>query len=328
MLLCLRCLHLGHESPSCLGDSAIVCTMCWRLNFFTVNCCKALALDDHKYHQSFRLAKEFSAPPMFHIDVDVFGENAVAVVSTGTEMSSVSTLMLSFLRRHGAIENKSKSSWKIQVPVKLRTVFMLLTCTVTESMGTYTSLVLGRDFLDQRPHHFKLDGQLLRSFYTQVEIGGLIVKAIINTSLKRSTISHSMVQTIKQLSNHAHKEVKGESLLGHPIWRISTPFKYQNEPHMLQCDVVSSKEDIVVELGMDFLYPRNVIMKLDNITLCIKKSWVNKDPNQVEFAYNHTKGGELALYLRKRKYVFEEDYMRKVIRDPYIPVADDDSDSD
>lgn len=322
--LCYRCFRTGHDSTTCLGDPAVACTECWRLNFFTTNCCRrASPLDDDKFHQAFRLCTDFdSTTPRLYIDVDVYEENIVALVSTGQENSCVSTSILAFLQAKGAIENKTRNQWTIRVPIKIRATMLNLICNVTESMSSTARLTLGRDFLIARPSLWKLDHKVLHNFYIKVQICGVDVKALLNTELIRSRISANAVPAIKKLPNHAHNEYKTFQ-----SWRLSTPFLYNDEPFDIICDVIDRNGDVTIELGMDFLFRREFVVRLDNITLNTKRSWVLESANAIEFAYNHPNGSNLARYLRKRQHNFQTKYYRDPLTFPYIPTFDD-SDSD
>lgn len=154
--VCKRCFQHGHNSQHCSKDPAIACALCYRLNFFTVNCCNAPIQDDDMYHQSLRFSHEGVTNHLF-IDVEVAERNVVAKISPGLQRSIISPELWSFIRTQTEnLKSNIIDDRTVSVLVKIRNQFIRLNYNVTPTCTT-ARLILGTDFLDERPHMFKLD---------------------------------------------------------------------------------------------------------------------------------------------------------------------------
>lgn len=322
--ICKRCFRPGHSSELCLRDQAIACTRCFRLNFFTTNCCDAPEKSDETYNQAFRIAG--SLHPQFYIDLEVFGHNVPCLVSTGIIQSKVDHQMLVFLREQDGDhdEIRSPNSWTIRVPMRLRCFHATLRCNIEETLGSGVRLELGLDFLRERPFTFKLEGLWLTEFNISINIGDTDIPALVHTGIRSSIIDESLLPLIRK--NKHKDQYFYEKQQPH---RIRVLFTFNGRLLVTSAAVKQlTNTNAKLILGMHFMEFRECIFKLDNITLHTLKSWRTSHHDKVEYVHQHQKGTELQNHLIGRHYILPTNYRRTPIMRNYIPDPVDDKSDD
>lgn len=84
---------------------------------------------------------------------------------------------------------------------------------------------------------------------------------------------------------------------------------------------VANRDGPKIRLGTDFLKSRDFIFRLGSIELDINNPWKVRNPDAIDFAYNHPMGHKLRVLIKANRfrYNFQDDTQRKVLPRPDIP---------
>ena len=162
--ICRRCYDTDHSRTECDRTGIVACSICYRMNVFTSNCCergKYKEITDVQ-HQVFRLAG--TPIPQLFVDVEIFMKNIPGLVNTGSTQTKISPQLFNYIISFDElIADKKRESQKfIMVPITLRKSTFDIKCKV-EHLTPKIHLELGMDYLMQRPFEFKFDNITLNS---------------------------------------------------------------------------------------------------------------------------------------------------------------------
>lgn len=162
--VCRRCYSTGHHRRFCNGIPTVACSICFRLNVFTSDCCHPGAKKDIGGEvQVFRFC---GGPiPRLFIDVSVFTNYVPALVNTGLIRSRINFKLADLLKRFqkfGDDQNCLITFSGIAVPIYCNGNLVWLDCE-TSRLAPTIHLELGMDYLTKCPFELKLYSVSLNS---------------------------------------------------------------------------------------------------------------------------------------------------------------------
>lgn len=320
--ICRQCFQPGHTSQYCLQPRAIACNRCYRLNFFTTQCCDAPEKDEELYHQAFRLSKTYGTPHFF-IDLDIFGKNVPALISTGITTSRINYQLLMFAREQKGDyeEKKYPSKQTLIVPIRLRNFFVSLECEIMESLECHARIELGQDFLRERPHTFMIERQLKNDFKVHINIGKYKILALIHTGISQSIIDEALIPIVYENKDKYFVEYENPRRMR----VVFTAYKELCVVHALVGLTLNYSTKVI--LGMDFLKRRDCTFKLDNITVNTLRSWITNHHDRIEYVHQHEKGAMLKEHMIYQGFKLPNNYYREPIVRHYAPEVESSDDS-
>lgn len=323
--ICLRCFdYHQHQRQQCKRNAVICCSICYRLNYLTRECCDGPEQKQNdEYPQVFRMVG--TDKTYFYTDVKVGTKFSSAFINTNLSTSKIDWATLNELTTQPNYRY-TMSSKTVPLPIVHKSTTFTLNCEYG-SLPNLDRIELGMDYLTQTGATLKLNGLFLKPFINglpstskesryiiYVRIYGKQYEAIIDTGIAKSRIDFSTVLMFEKRSNKHHVF----DLLNATV---DLTIEYENKSIPMNFIVRGMvTKGPKIRLGTDFLKLNRFSFLLGGIELNILNPWKTTDSNNIDFAYNHPMGQKLRtlILVGHRRYRFQENHKRPILKRPDI----------